>query len=181
LLAYSAIAQAGYVLIGLLANSQQGVASVLFYITTYALTVLGAFGIVSVVQEKAGEERLSAFAGLSKRAPLLSFCMMVFMLSLAGIPPLAGFFGKFYLFITAGKNLGLLWLVIFAIGMSAVSLYYYLQVLKQIYVTAAPVDAPFIRTTVLTRIVIACLALGVLVLGCAPDLLLQRILKATGL
>ncbi len=181
LLAYSAIAQAGYVLVGLLANSQQGIASVLFYMTTYALTVLGAFGIVSVVQEKAGEEKLSAFAGLSKRAPLLSFCMMVFMLSLAGIPPLAGFFGKFYLFLTAGKNLGLLWLVIFAIGMSAVSLYYYLQVLKQIYVTAVPVDAPVIQATVLTRAVIACLALGVVVLGCAPDLLLQRILKATGL
>jgi NADH-quinone oxidoreductase subunit N len=156
-------------------------ASLVFYITTYALTVLGAFGVANIVQERTGEEKLSAFAGLSKRAPLLSFCMMIFMLSLAGIPPLAGFFGKFYLFASAiggGKNLGLLWLVIFAIAMSAVSLYYYLQVLKQIYVSAAPANAPAIQSTVLTRLVIGSLALGVLVLGCAPGLFLQKIIPA---
>ena len=139
------------------------------------------------MQERAGEEKFSAFAGLAKRAPLLSFCMMIFMLSLAGIPPLAGFFGKFYLFASAagaGKNLGLLWLVIFAIGMSAVSLYYYLQVLKQIYVGAAPADAPMIQTKVLTKSVIALLAFAVVLLGCAPDLILQKIIpavKAAGL
>src|SRR6185436_5153627 len=98
LLAYSAIAQAGYILIGLLANNPQGMQSLVFYTTTYALTVLGAFGVVNIVQERAGDEKFSAFAGLAKRAPLLSFCMMIFMLSLAGIPPLAGFFGKFYVF-----------------------------------------------------------------------------------
>ena len=181
LLAYSAIAQAGYILLGLLAKTPQGMASLVFYITTYALTVLGAFGVANIVQERTGEEKLSAFAGLSKRAPLLSFCMMIFMLSLAGIPPLAGFFGKFYLFASAiggGKNLGLLWLVIFAIAMSAVSLYYYLQVLKQIYVSAAPANAPAIQSTVLTRLVIGSLALGVLVLGCAPGLFLQKIIPA---
>ncbi len=181
LLAYSAIAQAGYILIGLLAENQQGIASLVFYITTYALTVLGAFGVVNIVQERGGEANLSTFAGLAKRAPLLSFCMMIFMLSLAGIPPLAGFFGKFYLFasaVGAGKSLGLLWLVIFAIAMSAVSLYYYLQVLKQIYVSAAPIDAPVIRAALLSRMAIALLALGVLVLGCAPDFFLQRIIPA---
>src|SRR6266705_2491550 len=78
LLAYSAIAQAGYILIGLLANNQQGIESLVFYTTTYALTVLGAFGVVNIVQERAGDEKFSAFAGLAKRAPLLSFCMMVF-------------------------------------------------------------------------------------------------------
>jgi len=179
LLAYSAIAQAGYILIGLLAHSWQGMASVVFYTTTYALTVLGAFAVVNVVQERSGDEKFSGFAGLAKRAPLLSLCMMVFMLSLAGIPPLAGFFGKFYLFASAvgsGKNLGLLWLVIFAVAMSAVSLYYYLQVLKQIYVSSAPVDAPAIRATILTRAVIGSLALAVVVFGCAPDLMLQKII-----
>lgn len=187
LLAYSAIAQAGYILIGLLAGKQQGLASVVFYTTTYALTVLGAFGVVNIVQEAAGEEKFSAFAGLARRAPLLSFCMMVFMLSLAGIPPLAGFFGKFYLFasaVGAGKSLGLLWLVILAIGMSAVSLYYYLQVLKQIYVTAPAANAPALQVSMLGRAAIAVLALSVLVFGCAPDLLLGKILhsiKAVGL
>src|SRR5437016_706579 len=127
LLAYSAIAHGGYALLGVLAANVQGIASLVYYVVTYALTVLGAFGVVSAVEERAGDARLSDFAGLSRRAPVLSLCMMIFMLSLAGIPPLAGFFGKFYLFSAAAgaepKSLGLLWLVVVAIGMSAVSLY----------------------------------------------------------
>ena len=141
LLAYSAIAHGGYGLLGILANGPLGISSLVYYAVTYGLTVLGAFGVAGFVEERAGEARLSDFAGLGRREPVLSFCMMIFMLSLAGIPPLAGFFGKFYLFTAAvagAKNLGMLWLVIFAIAMSAVSLYYYLQVLKQIYVVKGP-------------------------------------------
>jgi NADH-quinone oxidoreductase subunit N len=93
LLAYSAIAHAGYMLLGVLAHGGQSLAALVYYVITYALTTLGAFGVVSVVQERAGGDRLSDFAGLSRRAPVLSLCMMIFMLSLAGIPPLAGFFG----------------------------------------------------------------------------------------
>lgn len=181
LLAYSAVAQGGYMLVGLLANNRQGLASVLYYVLTYALTVLGALGVVAVVQEKAGAEKFSAFAGLARRSPVLAFCMLIFLLSLAGIPPLAGFFGKFYLFAAAlgsGKNLGLLWLVILAVAMSAVSLYYYLQVLKQIYVAEAPADAPAIRPSFLAGLAIVLLALGVVVLGCAPSLLLDKLLAA---
>ena len=140
LLAYSAIAHAGYMLLGVLSHDKQAVASLIYYAVTYGLTTIGAFGVVAVVEDRAGDDKLSSFAGLSRRAPVISFCMMIFMLSLAGIPPLAGFFGKFYVFTAALKtgapNLGLLWLVILAIAMSAVSLYYYLQVLKQIYVDA---------------------------------------------
>ena len=136
----------GYALLGVLTANVQGIASLVYYVVTYALTVLGAFGVVSAVEESAGDARLSDFAGLSRRAPVLSLCMMIFMLSLAGIPPLAGFFGKFYVFSAAAgaqpESLGLLWLVVVAIGMSAVSLYYYLQVLKQIYVAEAAADAP---------------------------------------
>lgn len=141
LLAYSAIAHAGYALLGLVANSQVVVASPLYYVITYALTIAGAFGVVAVVERQTGEARLADFAGLHRRAPVVSFCMMIFLLSLAGIPPLAGFFGKFYVFAaavqTGAPGLGLLWLVILAIAMSAVSLYYYLQVLKQIYIVEA--------------------------------------------
>ena len=185
LLAYSAIAQAGYMLIGLLAaDRREALASVLFYVTTYALTTIGAFGVVAVVQEQTGSDRLTAFAGLSKRSPVLAFCMLIFLLSLAGIPPLAGFFGKFYLF-KAGlqasggaQGLGLLWLIVAALAMSAVSLYYYLQVLKQIYVAAPAAEAPAPTCSRLTGGLIAALAAAVFILGCVPDLLVEHLLLA---
>jgi NADH-quinone oxidoreductase subunit N len=182
LLAYSAIAHAGYTLVGLLSANDQGYSSVIFYAITYALTTLGAFGVVTVVQEKIGGDKLSDFAGLSRREPVLSFCMLIFMLSLAGIPPLAGFFGKFYVFLAAlasgNANLGLLWLVILAIAFSAVSLYYYLQVLKQIYVAPAPEGKARGQSSILSQVVIALIAGSVLLLGCVPNLLLGPILAA---
>ena len=181
LLAYSAVAHAGYALTGLLANNGEGLSSVVFYTVTYGFTVLGAFGVVSVVEEGTGDARLADFAGLSRRSPVVSFCMMIFMLSLAGIPPLAGFFGKFYVFSAAlggAQPLGLLWLVIFAIAMSAVSLYYYLQVLKQIYVAPVTEGAPEIRASLASKVVLVALAVAVVVLGCAPNLLLGRLVEA---
>jgi NADH-quinone oxidoreductase subunit N len=186
LLAYSAIAHAGYALTGVLANNEEAMSSVTFYTVTYGLTALGAFGVVSVVEESAGGARLSDFAGLSRRAPMVSFCMMIFMLSLAGIPPLAGFFGKFYVFAAAiggAQPLGLLWLVIFAVAMSAVSLYYYLQVLKQIYVAPVPAGAEAMKVPLASKAVLMALAAAVVILGCAPDLFLKPLLdaiKATG-
>ncbi len=179
LLAYSAVAHAGYALIGILANNREGMLSLLFYVTTYALATLGAFGVVAVVENKAGNERFGAFAGLSKRSPVISFCMLIFILSLAGIPPLAGFFGKFYVF-TAGlqfgaDHLGLLWLVIFAIAMSAVSLYYYLQVLKEIYVAAPGSDSSSIPVGAGLKTVLVILAAAVVVFGCLPNLILAKL------
>ena len=183
LLAYSAIAQGGYALIGLLPGSGMGVSAVVYYTLTYALTVLGAFIVVAVVS--AGTERGDAmedFVGLSRRAPLVSLCMMVFMLSLAGIPPLAGFFGKFYLFASALKggsgSFGLMWLVVFAIAMSAVSLYYYLLVLKQIYVVEGNPKVSLINVAPTTQMILVVLALAVVVLGAAPDLVLNPLTKA---
>jgi NADH-quinone oxidoreductase subunit N len=178
LLAYSAIAHAGYALLAILANNDRALASLLYYVVTYALTALGAFAVVGAVENGGGGERMNDFAGLSRRSPLLSLCMLVFMLSLAGIPPLAGFFGKFYVFATAaraGTSLGLLWLVIIAISTSAISLYYYLQVLKQIYVVDAPETAPPVRSSLPIQLSIVLLAVAVIVLGCAPDLLLKRL------
>jgi NADH-quinone oxidoreductase subunit N len=184
LLAYSAVAHAGYIIVGLLSDQQQGAASVLFYALTYALTVLGAFAVVGIVQDRTGSDRLSAFAGLGRNSPALAFCMMIFLLSLAGIPPLVGFFGKFYLFAaalnTVPQNLGLLWLVILAIAMSAVSLYYYLQVLKQIYVVEPEAPLQRLSTPFLTQAVVVAVAIVVVVLGLAPNLLVGRILVAMG-
>jgi NADH-quinone oxidoreductase subunit N len=187
LLAYSAIAHAGYMLLGVMADSSTGVASLVFYVITYALTTVGAFGIVAIVEQSSGD-KLTDFAGLSRRAPVLAFCLFIFILSLAGIPPLAGFFGKFYLFIAAtaaGKqSLGLLWIVILALAMSCVSLYYYLKVLKQAYVAAPVEDAAPIKPDVSTVIALVALTVVVTVLGCFPNLLLGHLLdaiKAAGL
>jgi NADH-quinone oxidoreductase subunit N len=143
--------------------------------------VLGAFGVVSIVEETSGDAQIVNFAGLSRRSPVVSFCMMIFMLSLAGIPPLAGFFGKFYVFsaaISGAQPLGLLWLVIFAIAMSTVSLYYYMQVLKQIYVAPGPPGAVEIKVPLASAVTLVLLAAAVVAAGCAPDLLLGPLLRA---
>ena len=174
LLAYSAIAHAGYMLLGVLANTPPSQSALMFYVITYGLTTVGAFGVVTVVEEATGGDAIANFKGLSRRAPGLSLCLLIFLLSLGGIPPLAGFIGKFFLFSTAvlaEKNLGLLWLVILAIAMSAVSFYYYLRVLKAAYVEDSAEDAPAIKAPFLTMLALAVLALLVIVLGCAPDLL----------
>ena len=177
LLAYSAIGHAGYMLLGVMSHTDQSFTALLYYAITYALTVLGAFGVVALVEEATGGDTLAHFAGFSRRAPVASFCMLIFMLSLAGIPPLAGFFGKFYLFSvvlnSTPGSLGLLWLVVLAIAMSAVSLYYYLKVLKAIYVADPPADAQPMRVPVLRQVVLCIIALGVVVLGCVPNLLLH--------
>lgn len=182
LLAYSAIAHAGYMLLGVMPHNGQGLAALIYYAVTYALTTLGAFGVVAAVERGTGDETLAGFAGMSRRAPVISFCMLIFMLSLAGIPPLAGFFGKFYVFAAALKggapDLGLLWLVILAVGMSAVSLYYYLNVVKQLYVADPPVGSGSLQVTILSQITLVLLAAGVVVLGCAPTLILNLIQDA---
>ena len=176
LLAYSAIAHVGYMLLALVSHTEQSFGALLYYALTYALTTIGAFGVVAVVEAKTGGDKLSDFSGLSRRAPVLSFCTLIFLLSLAGIPPLAGFFGKFYLFTSTldaePKTLGLLWLVILAIAMSAVSLYYYLQVLKRIYIADPPAGAGPLQTPIVSQIVICLIAFSIVLLGCAPNILL---------
>jgi NADH-quinone oxidoreductase subunit N len=188
LLAYSAIAHAGYMLLAIIAHTQQSLAALLYYVITYALTTLGAFAVIAIVEEQRGTDHLSNFDGLSRQAPILSFSLAIFILSLAGIPPLAGVFGKFYLFVTViastPKPASLLWLVVLAIAMSAVSLYYYLRVLKHVYVTPPPPDAGPIQAPFLTQAVAVLLAAAVIGLGAAPHLLLrwiQAAISASGL
>ena len=185
LLAYSAVAHAGYTLIGFVAGDREGFSAALFYTTVYAITLLGAFGVIGVVRRETGGDNFSNFAGLAGRSPLLAGCMAVFMLSLAGIPPLAGFFGKFYLFsaaLHAGENHALLWLVALGLAGSFVSLYYYLLVLKAIFVdppsipSAPPIDR--IPWDVSQRATVAVLAAAIVFLGVMPNVLASRIFAA---
>ena len=192
LLAYSAVAHAGYMLLGLavhpaftgrvtatafsynsFAPSLRSMESVLFYVLTYGLTTVGAFGVVSVVEEATGSDRLDAFLGLHKRNPVLAGILLALLLSLAGIPPLVGFWAKFNLFAAVlGQHAGTvpLLLVALAIAMSAVSLYYYLQVLKRAYVMA-PVDEERIDVHPVVMTTLLFIAAMVVLLGCFPTLL----------
>ena len=175
LLPYSAIGHAGYMLIAVAIHTQQSFAALIYYVITYALATVGAFGVLVALDEEKVDS-ITDFAGLAKRAPDLAFCLLLFLLSLAGIPPLAGFFAKFYLFIAA-LHAGLLWLVLLALAMSVVSFYYYLKVLKQAYVATPPTEDS-IRTPMVVRLTLWTIAALVLLLGCLPDLLLNRIAAA---
>ncbi|HWA93775.1 MAG TPA: NADH-quinone oxidoreductase subunit N [Terracidiphilus sp.] len=176
LLAYSAIAHAGYVLLGLAFFSwwPRSSQAILYYVLTYGLTTIGAFGVVAVVEKATGSDKLDAFLGLSKKNPLIAAVLLVLFLSLAGIPPLVGFWAKFNLFaavLSAGGTSGTaLFLVALAVAMSAVSLYYYLQVLKRAYVMPAADETP-IQAGALTTTVLVLIAAAVVVLGVFPQIL----------
>ena len=172
-------------LIGFVAADRNGFSAALFYTTIYAVTLVGAFGVVGVVRRETGGEDFRNFSGLWSRSPLLAGCMAIFMLSLAGIPPLAGFFGKFYLFsaaLHAGANHGLLWLVALGLVGSFFSLYYYLLVLKAVFVDGPEVPAAgsLNRKSLdfLQQGSVAALAAAVVFLGVMPNVLASRILAA---
>lgn len=178
LLAYSAVAHSGYTLLGLIAGGRDGFAATLFYTTIYALTLLGAFGVVGFVRDTTGGDDLSNFAGLRQRSPLLAGCMAIFLLSLAGLPPLAGFFGKFFLFSAAMHVPRLLWLVALALFGSLISLYYYLIVIKTIFVDERSLPHRDFHRESLVKATAAFLALAVLALGLAPGPFVARIIGA---
>src|ERR1700736_3762242 len=173
LLAYSAVAHGGYTLLGLVAGGRDGFAATLFYTTIYAVTLVGAFAVTGIVRRETGGDDLQNFAGLAARSPLAAACMSIFMLSLAGLPPLAGFFGKFYLFSVAFRaDRGLLWLVIVALFGSFVSLYYYLIVLKFVFIESAPEPRSSLASPrFVTNATIAVLAAAVLFFGLLPQTL----------
>src|SRR5258707_235531 len=183
LLAYSAVAHGGYTLLGVVAGGREGFSAALFYTTPYPVTLIGAFAVVGAVRRETGGDDLQNFAGIAARSPLLAACMSIFLLSLAGLPPLPGFFGKFYLFsaaFRAGANHGLLWLVALALFGSLISLYYYLIVLKVIFQTegaeARSLSSP--AQNGLSRLTIVFAAAIVLCLGIAPQFLVARIVAA---
>lgn len=178
LLAYSSIAHGGTILVGIVVASALGHAAVLYYLLIYGFTNLGAFGVISAASHATGGDDLEDLSGLARRAPFLSVAMVVFVLSLAGIPPLAGFFAKFYIFAAAlGKDqehFGLLWLVIAGVLNSALSLYYYLKILKQMYIVTPQQDQP-IRTSVITTVTLTGCMAAVIALGVYPAPLLAAL------
>ena len=170
LLAYSGIAQAGYILIGVIAGGKSGLAAVLFYLFVYMFMNFGAFAVVTLLSGPEGDrDRISDLDGLRYRSPLMAILMSVFMLSLAGFPPLVGFFGKFFLF-TAGVSAGYTWLVVLAVLTSVVSVYYYVRVLIPIWARPARTDR--LEVSVSSTSAIALSGAASILLGLYPTTLL---------
>lgn len=164
MLAYSSIGHAGYLLLGVAAATVSGVSSVMFYLLAYTVTNVAAFTVVILASTAIPDDRIEGYSGLHRRAPLLAFAMAVSLLSLAGLPPMAGFFAKFYLF-AAAYQAGLVWLVVLGLINSAISLFYYVWVIRQMYLVAPsdeePVRFPATAFASLVVAVVAVLALGI--------------------
>jgi NADH-quinone oxidoreductase subunit N len=133
MLAYSSIAHAGYLLVAVVSANETGKGAVLFYLLAYAVTNLGAFGVVSLLEdERASRDRIADYAGLGSRQPALAALMTLFLLSLGGFPPLAGFVAKWYVF-SAAVEAGFYWLAIIGVLTSVVSVFFYLRVVVMMY------------------------------------------------
>jgi len=183
MLAYSSIAQAGYLLVGVISASEAGIKGVLFYAMIYVFANVGAFAVVSHVGQAQGSDEIKDYAGLAKRSPIAAAVMTACLLSLAGIPPLAGFVGKFYLFSAlmdswvVQQSPGLIALAFIGFIMSMVSVYYYLSVVKVMYRTEGeglpdiPVRGAAKFTMVFTMVI-------TLILGLYPTPLAQMAIKA---
>lgn len=185
MLAYSSIAHAGYALIGAVVASQVeadasvqslGISSVMVYLAVYSFMTLGAFAIVAMLRKGGLEgEDVEDFTGLAKRQPMAAFLMLVFMVSLAGIPPTAGFIGKLYLFMAAIKA-ELTWLAVVAVLFAAVGAFYYLRVVMVMYMREPLTEtamSPRITASPVTALVLTCAIAGVLIFGLYPDPLLS--------
>jgi NADH-quinone oxidoreductase subunit N len=164
LLAYSSIAHAGYALIGLVALSELGTASLVFYMATYILTNLVAFAVVIVFARAAGSEEIEDYAGLSRRAPYLSLALLIAMLSLGGMPPLVGFVAKFYVFAAAVES-GWIWLAFVGVLNAIIGLYYYLTVLKVVYLYRSEEEDQSVPVPGSYAFVLALLSLAIIVIG----------------
>jgi len=167
LLAYSSVAHAGYALIGVVAFTKLGAASVVFYLAAYIATNLLAFGIVMAFSRVTGLDDIKDYAGMSRRAPWLGLMMLAAFLSLTGMPPFGGFVAKVFVF-AAGIQAGYTWLVIVGIINSLIGVYYYLNVLKYVYLYRMPNEDEEKHPVTLTRpyaIALAVLAIGVVLIG----------------
>jgi len=164
MLAYSSIAHAGYMLIGLSIVSKDAIGAILLYLVVYFFMNLGAFVVVMVVDNSLHTEDINNYSGLSRVSPGLSAAMTIFLFSLTGIPPFAGFIGKVVVFLAAVDK-GLYWLVIVAVLNTVVSLYYYARVVKKMYLEATPSNLPPIKVGVLPAIIIISLLIPTILFG----------------
>lgn len=173
MLAYSSIAHAGYALVGLTAANATGTSGILFYMLSYAFMNIGAFAIIILVG-KQGEPNgtVMDFGGLAQKRPVLAACMALFMFSLAGMPPTAGFIGKFYLFSGAIQE-GYIWLAIIGVLNSAASVYYYLRVIVYMYFRPSDQEFEWVSVTAPLALALVVSAAGSLIPGIVPSMILQ--------
>jgi NADH-quinone oxidoreductase subunit N len=167
LLAYSTISQAGYLLVGFVGAPVIGMSSVLFYLLAYTITNIAAFGVVAIFEKSTGSCEIDDYSGLAQTQPVLALTLMLALLSLAGIPPLVGFVGKVYLFYAAMEK-GYLWLVIAGALNSTVSLYYYLLILKRMYIWDKTKPLPKVAVPGTVKFVLILTIALMLVLGIFP-------------
>ncbi|MFQ5671775.1 MAG: NADH-quinone oxidoreductase subunit N [Nitrospinales bacterium] len=177
MLAYSGVAHAGYFLIGIVTNTQEGVAGILFYLGVYLFMNVGAFAVVYIMEGE-GEEANSIyrFKGLAKRKPLLAATMSLFMVSLAGFPPTAGFFGKFYLFVSAIKQ-GYVLITILAVIASMIAVYFYLRVIVMMYFQDEA-GSETISINGGMGALVAVSSLAIILIGFFPSMLMQMALDS---
>jgi NADH-quinone oxidoreductase subunit N len=165
-LAFSSISQAGYILLGLIGGNQLGMASVIYYILVYIFSNLGAFGVVTAISNATGKENIDDYNGLYQTNPKLSLIMTLALFSLAGIPPVAGFFGKFFLF-TAAAQKGYYLLVLIAVLNTIISLYYYLIVVKAMFISKSETPIESFRSDFSTRFGLGICVAGIVITGFA--------------
>ncbi|MGB7842281.1 MAG: NADH-quinone oxidoreductase subunit N [Salinimicrobium sp.] len=163
-LAYSSIAQAGFILLGLMNGTQLGTATVVYFVTIYIFSNLAAFGVVQAISSQTGKENMDDYNGLYRTNPKLSLVMMLALFSLAGIPPVAGFFGKFFLF-TAAAGKGYYLLVFLAVVNVTISLYYYLLVIRAMFIRKSDNPIPFFQNRLYMKLGLVVTVIGILALG----------------
>ncbi|MBT8298568.1 MAG: NADH-quinone oxidoreductase subunit N, partial [Maribacter sp.] len=163
-LAFSSIAQAGFILLGLIAGTQLGTATIVYFVLIYIFSNLAAFGVVQAISLQTGKENIKDYEGLYRTNPNLSLVMMLALFSLAGIPPVAGFFGKFFLF-TAAASEGYYLLVFIAVVNVTISLYYYLLVVRAMFLRKSENPIPFFQSKMYMRLGLLITVLGILALG----------------
>ncbi len=179
MLGYSSIAQAGYLMIGLAAVTTTGSSALVFFLVCYTLTNLGAFIAIIAISNKINSDDIGDYSGMAKRAPILSAALAFCLISLTGIPPTAGFMAKLYIF-NAGVDSGLVWLVIIAVINTVIAAYYYLRVVRVMYL-GTPLSEERVPSSWALRAALSFACLGVLVLGIYPWMLLKVVETAAGI